>query len=290
MKKRYRLELDVVLDDVDESKAIQIARKQYQDAGSAEQLLGEHARRDRAAPPEEFVCDDAREAIMELVTANDLLRKAGITVAGVNCMGWDSATIAPTERLAAITEEPIEPSIDQDAPGTADLDDFETGMYLCRWPNGEFSLVMAPSRRDALVELDEWAPAHPSQLVPMNSCMVDFRLSDEGRIELTEFGEDTGDFIWKTAYPALDEIRCSDGVMLPDGEYTPKGKELIRKAVERERTRLRDNQPVDAPAETEAGKELQKKLGMAGPVADHYVQQGAKRILESGTGKKGKPN
>jgi hypothetical protein len=120
--------------------------------------------------------------------------------------------------------------------------------------------------------------------------MVDFRLSDEARIELGEFGEDTGDVIWKTAYPVLDKVRCKVGIMRPDGEYTRKGKEVIRKAVEQERTRLWDNQPVDPAAETEAGKDLQKKLGMAGPVADHYIQAGAKRVLESDTPKKGKPS
>jgi len=40
-----------------------------------------------------------------------------------------------------------------------DLDEFETGLYLCRWPNGEFSLVKADDRKDAVVQLDEWAGA-----------------------------------------------------------------------------------------------------------------------------------
>ena len=65
---------------------------------------------------------------------------------------------------------------------------------------------------------------------------------------------------------------------------------MIRKAVEHERTRLWDNQPLDSPAETEAGGNIQKKLGMAGPVGDHYVQEGAKLPLESDTPKKGKPD
>jgi hypothetical protein len=163
-------------------------------------------------------------------------------------------------------------------------------MYLCRWPNGEFSLIMAPTRREALIELDEWAPGHPDQLFPMDSCMLDFGLNDEGQIELNQFGEDTEAFIWETAYPVLDEIRHNEVLMGPDGQYTPEGKELIRKAVEQERTRLWENQAKGPEAETEAGKQLQKQLGMAGPVADYYVQQTAKRILESKPRKKGKPN
>jgi hypothetical protein len=38
------------------------------------------------------------------------------------------------------------------------------------------------------------------------------------------------------------------------------------------------------------GKQLQKQLGMAGLVADYYIRQNAKRILESKPRKKGKPN
>ena len=37
-------------------------------------------------------------------------------------------------------------------------------------------------------------------------------------------------------------------------------------------------------------RELQRRLGAAGPVADHYVEQFAKRLLKSSSGKKGKPN
>ena len=29
-------------------------------------------------------------------------------------------------------------------------------VYLCRWPNGDFSIVMADSRREAIIELDWW--------------------------------------------------------------------------------------------------------------------------------------
>jgi hypothetical protein len=232
---------------------------------------------------------DIKEAIMELVDANDLLKKAGINLVGVTCMELDPEEIAPEEH-STITDQRSDGSIEEDAPGKGALDEFETGMYMCRWPNGDFSVVMAATRRDALIELDEWAPGYSSLLFPMDSCMVDFGLNDDGGIELNQLGEDTEDFIWKTAYPALDEARHREGAMRPDGEYTAEGKELIRKAVVHERTRLGDSPPGDAPAETEAGKNLQKQLGMAGPVADHYIQERAKRILESDNPKKGKPN
>jgi len=290
MNKTYRLELDVTLDEIDESQAVQIAREYYRKTGGAEEPVGKRGRRHRTIPPGEFV-SGIKEAIMELVGANDLLKKAGIKLVGVTCLESDSEEIAPEEHVT-ITDQRSDGSIEEDAPGPGKgaLDEFETRMYLCRWPNGEFSVVMAPTRRDALIELDEWAPGYPSLLFPMDSCMVDFGLNDDGGIELNQLGEDTEDFIWKTASPALDEARHSKGAIRPDGEYTAEGKELIRKAVVHERTRLRDSQLGDAPAETEAGKDLQKQLGMAGPVADHYIQERAKRILQSDNPKKGKPN
>jgi hypothetical protein len=120
--------------------------------------------------------------------------------------------------------------------------------------------------------------------------MLDFGLNDEVQIEFNQFGEDTEAFIWETAYPVLDQLRYSEALMGPDGQYTPENRDLIRKAVEQERTRLWENQPEGPEAETEAGTQLQKQLGMAGRVADYYVQQTAKRILESKPQKKGKPN
>ena len=32
-------------------------------------------------------------------------------------------------------------------------------IYLCRWPNGEFSIVNAKSKADAIERLDEWGNA-----------------------------------------------------------------------------------------------------------------------------------
>ena len=289
MKKTYTVELEVTLDDALESQAIEVARDYYRKTGGAREPVGKSGRRLKEIPAEGFV-SGAREAIMELADANDFFKKAGVEVVGVSCGEPEGDGAGQEERRRAQRQQGTETSAREDAPGDMHLDEFETGMYLCRWPNGEFSLVMAPTRRDALVELDEWAPGHSGQLFPMGSCMLDFRLNDDGQIEFNQFGEDTEAFIWETAYPELDQLRYSEAVMRPDGEYTPEGKELIRKAVEHERTRLWDNQPQDPAAETEAGKELQKELGMAGPVADHFIRERARRILESQPSKKGKVN
>ena len=73
------------------------------------------------------------------------------------------------------------------------------------------------------------------------------------------------------------------------GEFKPGGKKRVRKAVEHERTRLWENQPVDEPA-TERGRQLAGHMETSAVVADHYVELAAKRILESDDGEDGKPN
>ncbi|MCZ2077718.1 MAG: hypothetical protein LC130_22265 [Bryobacterales bacterium] len=117
-----------------------------------------------------------------------------------------------------------------------DLEEFETGLYLCRWPNGEFSLVKADDRKDAVVQLDEWAGAEPAWLVPVDTCMADFRLNDRGEIELAEFGEVTAEFIWEKCYPELDEVLSSEDVLKHlSGKRNRKAANKLRRAVEHER-------------------------------------------------------
>ena len=67
--------------------------------------------------------------------------------------------------------------------------------------------------------------------------------------------------------------------MRPDGEYTPEGKELIRKAVQRERTRLWDNRPQDPAAETEAGRNCKKSLGWQAPSLTTSFEKGLEEFL-----------
>jgi hypothetical protein len=171
------------------------------------------------------------------------------------------------------------------------LEEFETGLYLCRWPNGEFSVVKAEDRKDAVVQLDQWAGAEPAWLVPLETCMVDFRLNDRGEIELDEFGEETGEFIWDKCYPELDQMLSSAGVSKDrNGERNGETANKIRRAVEHERKRLWHTQEERTPAKTAIGRELQKRLGTVGPVADQYVEFAADQILRAKGGEKGKPN
>ena len=64
----------------------------------------------------------------------------------------------------------------------------------------------------------------------------------------------------------------------------------IRQAVERERTRLWDNQRPAKLAATELGREIQKQLGAPSVVVDRIVRQVASKRLKSKEGEGKKPN
>jgi hypothetical protein len=207
---------------------------------------------------------------MDLIEGNPFFEQAGIVVDSVSCRREDGPPIEPDEPEIALEDE---------------LDEEDSGVYVCRWPNGDFSIVMAGSKREAIIALDEWDAADPSWLTPMDECLVDFRLNNRGAIELAQFGYETANFVWEKCYPVLDEVRTRHL-----GDRSRTATQEIKRAVTHERNRLRGNRPPALSATTEVGRELQRRLGAAGPVADHYVEQFATNLLKSSVGNKGKPS
>lgn len=225
------------------------------------------------------------QALVELAESNPLLKQARARLESSACRLCDTAARPTRETLSAVEGERT------DRFPAADLDGYETGLYLCRWPNGDFSVVKADSRRDAILELDEWDGAHPGWLVPLNACMIDFRINERGEIELGQLGHDTAEFVWKTCYPFLDAVLSSADVLAHRaGEATLTAAEKIRRAVAHERERLQRRGSEGQQAQTEIGRFLQRMLGTVGPVADRYVDEAAKRLLRSADRRKGKPN
>lgn len=285
MRKSFKLEIEVEVDESDVAKLIDSARSCYKRNGGATEYPDGELPRD--IPAEEAI-QAAEDALLELVQANPLLESAGAEVV--------SLSYALSERDAenATVVESISDQVPENQSDDAqdgDLDEFQPGVLLCRWPNGEFSVVMAETKRDALVALDEWAGADPSSLTLMETCMLDFGLTDLGELELRQIGEETADLIWEICYPELREVLSRGDVMPGEGgEYSDKAKEIIRAAVEHERQRLRESQPDGPDAETEIGRVLQNQLGTVGPVADRYVKDIARRLLKSKLGEGGKPN
>ena len=192
MRKTIRLEAEVTLDDSLEQDVLAAARKRSTELGKKAVPKDEGGDRKRHA---EVLIPNATAASMELISVNDLLEKVGVEFTAVSSCGTSQEGFRPHESCEAELQSAASVGEQRQWGREIDLDEFETGMYLCRWPNGDFSLVAANTRREALVALDEWDAAHPSQLFPLESCMLDFKLNDQGEIELKQFGEDTEESI-----------------------------------------------------------------------------------------------
>lgn len=288
---KYRLEMDVIIDHDSETGVIELARQHYQRTGGVTAPACD--REQRRVPAEKFI-EGIDQALLELLEHHPLLPEAGIEIERLSCRPM--ASLPETARTGVgLLDASVQPDLSAEGAAETDqeeeLDDFESGLYLCRWPNGEFSVVQADSRREAIIELDEWAGAQPAWLVPMDQCMIDFRLNDQAEIHLVQFGEETTDFIWEQCYPALRALLSSDDAVGSGvGELKASAGEIIKAAVEHERKRLWTAPHDGTPAKTELGRELQKRLGTVGVVADRYVEIAASEILRGKAGDKGKPS
>ncbi len=205
--------------------------------------------RSSALPQEQFI-NEIDDALIELLERNPLLSEAGVEIDRVSCGSVATGLEAEQQRIKGRDEKALtDRALDTRNKLLMKSDDFESGLYLCRWPNGEFSVVKADTKREAILQLDEWAGAEPAWLVPMETCMIDFRLNNRAAIELGEFGEETAGFIWDICYPELDALLSRDDVIRHRiGKCNPKIARKIRRAIQHEGTRLwntqRDGVPV----------------------------------------------
>ncbi len=265
MTKTYKLELEIVLHEEQQKKVVELARRLYAaNPGSIEDDNGVV----REISAEEFI-DGTSRALMTVAEENPLWEELDVQVSELSCTDPDYQAIEDNTLEASDSDEPQKWPARVEEEDEEALDEWEDGLYLCRWPNGEFSIVKAASKREAIIDLDEWAGAHPSWLVPLETFMVDFRLEDSGQIELNSFGEETGDFIRTRCYPEVDTVLTSPAFTSADEEHSAAQEKIIREAVERKRTRLWYLQTKGPDAKTEFGKNLQKSMGTTGVVADH---------------------
>lgn len=293
MHSKFRLVLDIVLEADMAPIVIQAARRHYDPEG-VENTVGDNGA--VRSPTVGESIDELEDALMELAQCNPLFARANVEIERMSCSSAETESKpvllgpAALKRSEADWAGDDEETSDEDER-TTDLEDFETGLYLCRWPNGDFSLIKADNRKDAIVQLDEQAYAESAWLVPLETCIADFHLNDRGEIELDEFGEETEEIISKKCYPELERVLSSDEALRPrGGKLNHEDADKIRRAVEHERTRLRQAQKERTQARTEIGRELQKRLRTVGPVADQYVEFAADQILRAKGREKGKPN
>jgi hypothetical protein len=124
----------------------------------------------------------------------------------------------------------------------------------------------------------------------MPDCMFDFRLRDDGEIELVDIGEPTYDFILGTCYLELEKALGAAESDENGSDFSSEGQRQIRDAVERERTRLWDGQSPAKKTETELGRDIQKQTVAASVLVNRIVRQAATKRLQSEEVQGKKPN
>ncbi len=159
-------------------------------------------------------------------------------------------------------------------------------LYMCRWPNGDCSVVWATNKGAAIENLDEVDNAEVCPLMVLRDFMVHFRLSDEGEIQLEGFGEATEDALFQLAYPVLDKI-LMDAPNDQAGNPTPEGIAMIREVVAKERKRVR-LMKVKEPV-TELGRKIKQMTNMPTRVIDRTIRETGSETLKQFRGR-GKPS
>lgn len=82
--------------------------------------------------------------------------------------------------------------------------------FLCRWPNGDLSLVSAQDRDAAIVILDEIGDATEAELFETNDLFVNFTLTDQGHLEFENFSESFDTDIMEKCYPLILKAQMED--------------------------------------------------------------------------------
>jgi hypothetical protein len=159
-------------------------------------------------------------------------------------------------------------------------------VFLCRWPNSDFSIVFARNKEHAIELLDEVGNADGCPIRQISDCLINFTLNDDGEVALCEegvdrFGEGTDNAIMEFCYPALDaeydRIFEEHRKEPEEARLIPELAQRVRSAVETERTRV--PQPERKQPQTERGKAIAKQLDAPASVIDDRMRDAATTIL-----------
>jgi len=159
-------------------------------------------------------------------------------------------------------------------------------VFMCRWPNGDFSFVSARSKSEAIEALDEIDNAEGCPLSVVRDFMVHFYLDDDGSFELDGFGEVTENTIWKE-YPILDKTLDHVFGKLKGEPLTREDMQVIGEAVGKERERVKAKK-MKQPA-THLGQEIKKAMDVPTSMIEREIKKTAMEKLREFK-PKGKPN
>jgi hypothetical protein len=135
-------------------------------------------------------------------------------------------------------------------------------LYICRWPNGDFSAVSARDPNEAAYLLSEVGPVGEAKLFDLANFMVHFSLPKKMNTEnwdkmlpplrLDGFGAQTLCFLWDHIYPEFE--KATNAVLEGETAGSITNEETITQldqALARERIRL-----MPAIARTESGERI----------------------------------
>jgi hypothetical protein len=165
-------------------------------------------------------------------------------------------------------------------------------LFLCRWPNGDCSVVLARTKEDAIIELDQVGNGEDCPIAQVRTFQLQFALTDRGELALGRFGEGTKEEVVSFAYPllqnALDEAYRGEGY--EDYESLPPNRRAaIARAVEHERDRLDLEETATTEPGTELGRDVKSRTDMPTILIDRLVRKRATKKLRNFKGR-GKPS
>jgi hypothetical protein len=109
-------------------------------------------------------------------------------------------------------------------------------IYMCRWPDGDVSLIDAENEADVLLALDEIGDPSDVAITPFEAPLfINLCLNNTGELMLAP---DQGHFMFRVreeAYPALAAVEDAIDEERGDKERTPEDLAKVRLAVQQER-------------------------------------------------------
>ena len=157
-------------------------------------------------------------------------------------------------------------------------------LFLCRWANGDCSVVWARNHEDAVVELDQVANPEGCPITQVQTFQMHFTLTDRGELTLDGFGEGTKEEIVSFAYPLLDNAlqdACGDADYDGYESLSADRRAAIAHAVEQERSRIEIDKTQTTEPLTELGRDVKNHTDMPTVLMNRMVRQGATKTLKN---------
>ena len=159
-------------------------------------------------------------------------------------------------------------------------------VFAVRSVDGQLGIVAARNKVDAVERLDEFANFEGCPIRELPELMLLLDMDDEGEFTWEHVGEEMDDAIRTFAYPlvekafddVLDQQEVGQREASDRNDRTPAQKELIRKAVEAERERVRRKRTAEPL--TERGRAIKQQLDFPTSLIRKQERRVARAILQ----------